>query len=117
MVRLVIKAPLTDSQGGSIILHLYNPKILKVSSDGGTPGKRSQPLHSTLMLGGRRSSHTDLLDHLQELLLLVLLKCPVVLYRGNIQLMLSLGLWGLKRTGEDSDFCVFQNLKAEMTSN
>ena len=117
MVRLVIKAPLTDSQGGPIILHLCNTKTLKVSSDGETLRQTWQSLHSTLMLGGRRCSHTDLLDHLQELFLLVLLKRSVVLDRGHIQLMLGLGLWGLKRAGEDSDFCVFQNLKAEMTSN
>ena len=106
MVRLVIKAPLTDSQGGAIILHLYNNKTFsQFRWWDAQPNVTVTPFNT--YVGGRQCSHTDLLDHLQELFLLVLLKCSVVLHRGNIQLMLSLGLWGLKRTGEDSDFCVF----------
>lgn len=56
---------------------------------------------------------TDLLDHLLKLLLLILLKSFVVLHRGHIQLMLGLGLRGLKRAGQDGEFDIFQNLSGD----
>lgn len=54
--------------------------------------------------------YTNLPDHLQELVLLIFLQGFVVLHRGDVQLMLGLGLRGLKRAGKDGNLCVFQNL-------
>lgn len=54
----------------------------------------------------RKFPNTDLIDHLLELLLLILLKSFVVLHRGHVKLMLGLRLGGLKRTGQDGNLCV-----------
>lgn len=60
-----------------------------------------------------RRCSTNLLDHLLKLFLFVFLKGFVVLHRGHIQLMLGLGLRGLKRAGKDGDFNIFQDLSDE----
>lgn len=56
---------------------------------------------------------TNLLDHLFKLLLFILLESFVVLNRGNIQLMLGLGLRGLKRASKDCNFNIFQDLNGD----
>ena len=43
-------------------------------------------------------------DHLVELFSLVLSQQPVVLHAGDVQLVLGLGFWRFKRTGENGDF-------------
>ena len=73
MVGLVVKAPLTDGEGGAGVLNL--------------------------------------LDHLVELLQLVLAEVAVVLDVGHVQLVLGLRFWGLKGTGEDGQLDVFQVLQ------
>lgn len=49
------------------------------------------------------ASVLDLLDHLLELLLLVCLQLLVLLNGCNVQLVLGLGLWGLKRAGQNGN--------------
>lgn len=46
------------------------------------------------------------LDHIVKLLFLVLPKFLVLLYAGNVELMLGFRARGLERTGEDSEFRV-----------
>lgn len=56
---------------------------------------------------------TNLKDHLLKLFLFIFLEGFVVLHRGNVQLMLGLGLRGLKWAGEDGNFNIFQNLSGD----
>ena len=49
-----------------------------------------------------------LLDHLLEGLPLVLLELLVILDAGHVELVLGLGLGGLKRTGQDGNVHVLQ---------
>lgn len=56
---------------------------------------------------------TDLFDHLQELVLLILLQGLVFLHTSHVQLVLGLGLRGLKRAGQDGHLCVFQELRGK----
>lgn len=60
---------------------------------------------------------TNLLDHLLKLLFFIFLKGFVVLHRGDVQLMLGLGLRGLKRACEDGNFNIFQDLKNKNNNN
>ena len=51
----------------------------------------------------RHEARSLLLDHLQELLFFVLSQLLVLLHALDIQLVLGLGPWGLKRTRQDGD--------------
>lgn len=56
---------------------------------------------------------THLLNHLLELLLLVLLEGLVVLHRRHVQLVLGLRLRRLERTREDGDLGVLHLLRGQ----
>ena len=78
MVSLVVESPLADGQSGSTIFYL-NFEI------------------NTIKWG------EYLFDHRFESFFLILTQFQEVFGRGNVELMLGLGLWGLERAGQDSD--------------
>lgn len=67
-------------------------------------------VESPLTDGQRRASLLHSGHNLYKLVLLVLVQFFVIFHRGDVQLMLGLGLWWFKRAGQDGQRDVFQGL-------